>query len=202
MMRDFEYEKKNVRFKFNHRRMKVRGIKCRNYKFCENIVSSHYIKTNGNYICMVCNLFGWGELEFKEQNNQQCGICLETTQVQLKFPALGCPHYMCTNCSREILFWDESMFQLSPEPFGCPPCPNGCYNPVRGFQCCCENYVGIEDPNNPSVIEKWKIEQPEQYKKWDENEAFSVELGSDTYSLRSNKRCPFCRKRYKIPLVI
>ena len=31
---------------------------------------------------------------------------------------------------------------------------------------------------------------------------FSVELGSDTYSLRANKRCPFCRKQYEPPFSI
>lgn len=200
--RDFEYEKKNVRFKFNHRRKKVRGIRCRNYKLCENIVSNNYIETHGNYICMVCNLFGWGELSFKE-SHEECGVCLESYPVHLKFPAQDCLHYMCLKCSREILFWDESLFQISPEPFGCPPCPNGCYNPVRGFQCCCDNYVSMDDPeNNPSVIERWKQEQPEQYKEWDENQEFSVELGSDMYALRSNKRCPFCRKQYQTPFFI
>jgi hypothetical protein len=61
----------------------------------------------------------------------------------------------------------------------------------------------MDDPeNNPSVIERWKQEQPEQYKEWDENQEFSVELGSDMYALRSNKRCPFCRKQYQTPFFI
>ena len=201
--RDIEYERTNVRYKFNHRRMKVRGIRCHNYKLCENIVSRRHVEINGNYICMICNLFGWGKLVFKEEPEQQCGVCLEKTPIHLKFPADGCSHFICVKCSREILFWDESLFQLSPEPFGCPPCPNGCYNPVRGYQCSCETYVSMDDPeNNPSVIEKWKKEEPEQYKEWNENQEFSVELGSDTYSLRSNKRCPFCRKQYEPPLFI
>ena len=47
---------------------------------------------------------------------------------------------------------------LSPIPYGCPPCPNRCRNPIKGPQCYCEEYDSVKD--------EWCKNNPEQYKKY------------------------------------
>lgn len=105
--------------------------------------------------------FGWNELEFRNcPENEECSICNESKK-QVKFPA-NCGHWSCCECSRDILFWDESRYHLSPEPYGCPPCPNGCVNPIRGKQCYCHEYFNDSDDDNPGVIQIWERKNPKQ----------------------------------------
>ena len=61
-------------------------------------------------------MFGWNELEFRDTQND-CVVCMECTGREMKFPA--CNHYFCVECSKKILFWDETRYHLSPVPYGC-----------------------------------------------------------------------------------
>jgi hypothetical protein len=73
-------------------------------------------------------------------------------------------------------------------PFGCPPCPNGCINPVKGKQCYCVNY--------DEILKQWEQEKPEQYKEYSDAENLSIELSETTAgSVFSSKKCPLCRKK-------
>ena len=87
---------------------------------------------------------------------------------QVKFPT-NCDHWFCVSCSRNILFWDEQRYHLSPIPFGCPQCPNGCINPVKGKQYYCDEYY--------EILDKWELEYPDQFKKWNDSQDFSIDLG-------------------------
>ena len=187
--RDLQYEQANIDYDCQY---PGGGIKCKNYELCESILPHDWWECTASYLCMTCDNgfigFGWKELEFKE-SEEECVVCNETGNKQVKFPA-GCGHWFCVSCSRNILFWDETRYHLSPVPFGCLPCPNGCINPVKGKQCYCENY--------DEILEQWKQENPQQYKEYNDAEHLSVELSETTTgSVFGSKRCPLCRKKYK-----
>ena len=182
--RDLQYEQTNIGYDCQY---PEGGIKCKNYELCEHILSPDWFSWNGNYICPSCDMFGWKELEFKE-NAEECVVCNETGNKQLKFPA-NCCHWFCVSCSRNILFWDETRYHFSPVPFGCPPCPNDCINHVKGKQCYCENY--------DEILERWEQENPQQYKEYNDAENLSVELSETTArSVFGSRKCPLCRVKY------
>ena len=191
MARDVQYEKLNTIYDMMREEY---GIKCKNYELCEQIVPLDHHKYHGNYFCMDCGDwfkiggFGWNELEFRVKK-EECIVCNEICTTQLKFPT-NCGHWFCVSCSRNILFWDETRYHLSPEPYGCPPCPNGCVNPVRGRQCYCEEYDDIKD--------KWEKEQPIKFNEWNDAENESIELSeTDCGSVFGSRKCPLCRKKYE-----
>ena len=194
MERNIQYEQENTIFVVDYEMSK---IKCKNYDLCENTLSSDHFIYHGNYLCMTCGdwfkigSFGWNELEFRE-SDEECVVCLETSNKQLKFPT-NCGHWFCISCSRNILFWDETRYHLSPVPYGCPPCPDGCINPERGGQCYCEEYDILQ--------EVWKQENPDKYKEWNDAEDTSIELTETiSGSVFGSGKCPLCRKKYDIHL--
>ena len=181
--RDLQYEQTNIGYNCQY---PEGGIKCKNYELCEHILSPDCWEYMATYICPSCDMFGWKELEFKE-NVEECVVCNETGNKQLKFPA-NCGHCFCISCSRNILFWDETRYHLSPVPFGCPPCPNDCINPLKGKQCYCEDY--------DDILERWEQENPQQYKEYNDSENLSIELSETTTgSVFGSKKCPLCRKK-------
>lgn len=164
------------------------GIKCKNYELCENILSLGWLEWSANYICLSCDKFGFNELEFKECNDE-CIVCNETGNKQVKFPT-NCGHSFCVSCSKNILFCDETRYHLSPVPFGCPSCPNGCINPIKGKQCYCEEY--------DEIIDLWEVEYPEKYEEYYDAEYLSIELSeTKSGSVFGSMKCPLCRKKYE-----
>ena len=190
--RDLRYEEANVGYNVQYTKEDGGGIKCKNYELCNDILPKWWWECKGNYLCMSCDQgsigFGWKELEFRESPDDGCVICFETINKQVKFPA-NCGHWFCTPCSRQILFWDESRYHISPVPFGCPPCPKNCTNPIRGQQCGCAEY--------DEILEKWEHDSPEQHKKWLDSEEMSIESGSFHESVVGSKTCPLCRAVYQ-----
>jgi hypothetical protein len=183
--RDLQYEQENIGYDEQY---PEGGIKCKNYELCTHILPQDWYEHFANYLCMTCDMFGWRELEFRE-TQEECIVCNETTHKQVKFPT-NCGHWFCVSCSRNILFWDETRYHLSPVPYGCPPCPNGCINPIRGRQCYCIDYDEIKD--------KWEEEYPEKYEEYNNAENLSIELSEETSgSIYSSKKCPLCRKKYE-----
>ena len=196
--RDLQYEQENIAYDFQY---PEGGIKCKNYELCEHILSPDWWENLANYLCMSCGSwfkiggFGWNELEFRE-SDEECVVCYESSNKQVKFPA-NCGHWFCCKCSRDILFWDETRYHLSPEPFGCPPCPNGCINPIRGKQCDCDEYFNDEE-DNLGVIQIWQNEHPEQFEEYSNAQNESIELSETTEgSIFGSKKCPLCRKKYE-----
>lgn len=122
-------------------------IPCKNYELCETNTNSH------NSLCKKCEI--WGEIPvISQKTKQHCYMCNEMVYKKLSFPN-NCGHEYCVDCMRFILFCDEtSICNISPEPYGCPPCPNGCRNPARGNQCMCQLY--------DNVIEEWWNENKEK----------------------------------------
>lgn len=175
-MVDIEYENSNKYFDEDYNEYRV---KCKNYKLCNNASDYHF-----KYICMSCDIFGWGQLEFK--NSQECIICYNHN-ILVKFPT-NCGHYFCTKCTRDILYWDEQRYHLNPVNFGCLPCPNSCVNPSRGKQCGCDEYY--------NTIDKWEEEFPEQYNEYNNAEIESIDIGEPSGSYYTSKTCPLCRSKY------
>lgn len=189
--RDLQYEQVNIGYDYQY---PEGGIKCKNYNLCQSILPKCWYDCKGKYLCTKCDIFEWNELEFRD-GIEECAVCNEIDK-QVKFPT-NCGHWFCVYCSRNILFWDETRYHLSPEPYGCPPCPNGCLNPISGQQCYCYEYFGDEE--NPGVIQIWSSENPEQFKKYNDDEQKSIELSeTNTDSVFGSKKCPLCRKIYNI----
>lgn len=149
--------------------------RCKNYELCETTTISH------NSLCKNC--MSWGELSIEtETTKHKCLLCEESVNTKIPFPS-KCSHIYCIDCTRYLLFCDESsVFNISPIPYGCPPCPNGCRNPTEGNQCSCPEY--------DDVIEEW----------WKHNKDKAEEFIYVCYVDGKNKtkeiKCPLC-EQYK-----
>ena len=184
--RDLQYERENIGYDEQY---PEGGIKCKNYELCESIIPPDWYEYYANYFCMICDSqFRWGQLEFREAD-EDCAVCSDSSKKQVTFPA-NCGHWFCVACSRNILFWKEQRYHLSPVPYGCPPCPKGCVNPIKGEQCYCIEYDSIQDA--------WEESKPDEFKKWNDAEHESIDLSESTPgSVFSSQKCPMCRKVYK-----
>jgi hypothetical protein len=118
--------------------------------------------------------------------DKECDVCNEVRGNEMKFPAKDCEHYFCVQCSRDLLLFDESRYHLSREPFGCPPCPNGCTNPIKGRQCYCYEYQ--------YTIMGWEEVYPEKFIRWDEAELKSIKDRDN--SAYGSCCCPICRRQF------
>jgi hypothetical protein len=161
--------------------------KCPNYELCQNTK----VDGMGSDFCMTCGSwfkmgFGWDKLTFVE-TTEECVVCMNICDKKLMFPT-NCGHAFCISCSKDILFWNQTRYQLSQVFYGCPPCPNGCVNPIKGEQCYCEEYDVVE--------EEWKNNQPEKYQEWVTAEEKSIKnsFSEVTYGKAT---CPLCRKKYE-----
>jgi len=165
--------------------------KCINYAFCGE---KKPVKWFNGVSCYMCNhTFGKGTKIPGIRDSvpgEECTICYSSDTKMMKFPVVDCVHYFCVQCSRDIIFEDESHYYVDPTLYGCPVCPKGCKNPRVGKQCTCEEYDEIQ--------EAWALSSPDQYERWQKAEIESVcsEHNSDFYG---KKMCPLCKR--KIPII-
>jgi len=154
-------------------------MNCKNYELCETRSCSH------NSLCKACNT--WGVIKVvTKKTKQHCYMCNEMVSKKFLFPN-NCGHEYCIDCTRYMLFCDDSsVFNISPEPYGCPPCPNGCVNPVKGNQCTCQSY--------DYVIEEW----------WNQNkekaEEFTYACYLDGINKRGKIKCILCEESKNITI--
>ena len=184
MSRDFEYEQNNIAYDEQYPREMGGGIKCKNYIMCHIVLPADNWKYNYRYLCMCCESTGCKELKIYAENHK-CIICSEQRRLKIDFPA-GCGHSFCVKCTKRVMFWDETYHHLSPVPYGCPPCPNGCHNPAKGKQCYCESYDAVQDA--------WKLEKPDKWTRWNEEQhesIFTPILGL----INGQGECPLCRAK-------
>jgi hypothetical protein len=157
--------------------------KCQNYALCQNECQLWLLDVyNGR--CPDCeHVEGVGGVplpEVKEnKGNIECPVCFDIPDVFIKFPP--CTHHFCANCSRRLIFLDETKFEVSRVIFGCPPCPNGCQNPRVGRQCHCEEY---ED-----IMKIWERDHPDHCREFEEMQMFV----DDNLHDETIGRCPICR---------
>lgn len=135
------------------------------------------------------------KLEIRDtEKNACCPVCLSTDMTkEIKFPAEGCSHYFCVECSQCILqrHPEEAKFQLNPCVLGCPPCPKGCTNPPMGKQCEC-----VEKTR---VVEEWKAANHLSWVTWKKLGLYlmtqSVQDMRSQGDSRGSGTCPVCRRQ-------
>ena len=132
----------------------------------------------------------WQRLEFKDAT-EPCPVCLEEKDRVVKFP--HCTHYFCKECTWLVLHGHGELdYHLSPVPYGCPPCPNGCENPIRGVQCFCLEYFNDdEDEGPPGVVQQWEEANPEAAAEFNTNESASRYVWD--HPEYCSGKCPVCR---------
>jgi len=158
-------------------------MSCKNFEFCQN----ETILEIDSEFCMTCGSwfkggFGWDALTFIDVSDE-CIICMNLCKRKIMFPT-KCGHSFCIPCSYNLLIEDKTKYHLSPVPYGCPPCPNGCDNPIEGTQCYCEEYDDI-------INIYWGIQKSEEFIRWANAE--TVSLAQTTYG---KGVCPLCRNKY------
>ena len=161
-------------------------IRCVNYEFCGN----DRVPGMGSECCMGCGSwfkggFRWDKLTIVDSTTE-CDVCMNVCARKLLFPA-NCGHSFCLPCSRQILYYNESTYFLSPVTYGCPPCPNGCENPVRGKQCDCIEYDSVQNA--------WEQANPDDFTRWNDAQNASIDHG-ETNEIYGRGACPLCRKKY------
>ena len=177
--KDLQYEQSNIGYKDRYK------DRYKNYKLCEFILSCKWWIYMTTWMCPSYDMFGTKDLEFKE-NTEECDVCNESYKY-VKV-STSCEHQFCAPCSQNILVWDETNYRLSPVPFGCPPCPNNCINPIKGEQCYCEEY--------DEILDQWKEEYPDKYEEYNDAEKLSIELSETTEGIvYGSYKCPLCVKK-------
>ena len=135
----------------------------------------------------------WQRLEFKDAT-EPCSVCFEQKDRVVKFPF--CTHYFCIDCTWKVLHGHGELdYHLSPVPYGCPPCPNGCVNPVQGVQCYCLEYFNNNENEGPlGIIDQWAVTNPEAYEAYNVAETASIDAGN--HPMYGSGKCPLCRSSY------
>lgn len=173
-------------------RYNCQPIRCVNYEFCISITNA-----SSSY-CIECNQHSYGTLEIRDTVSACC-ICMENKGREVKFPP--CSHWFCVDCTKSILWFDETKYNLSPVPFGCPPCPNGCQNPERGPQCDCLVYFlwngELYNIGPMCVVQAWRTDNPEAYRRWIDADSESIIRGNINGEVWGSCKCPICRRIYK-----
>jgi hypothetical protein len=117
--------------------------------------------------------------------HMECPVCYEDDKVLIEFPA-ECGHGFCAGCTKKLMtIVSKRDGEMSPVPYGCPVCPNGCQNPTIGVQCRCrENLVNIAI---------WMHANPDVSDVWSAMNELSQRQVIECVSLQS---CPMCRKQF------
>jgi hypothetical protein len=158
---------------------------CSNFAMCRSTA----LVELGSTECMLCgpsDNFGmaFGRLDF-DSTPAGCPVCLDDdVSPTVRLPQ--CTHRTCIVCFRDLFLANDTRCYLSPVPYGCPACPNGCKNPTRGRQCQCRAYTHI--------VRKWGRMNQEYYAVWQSDESESIMSGS--VGAYASKRCPMCRAVY------
>ena len=171
-------------------------VKCANIELC-GIEEPYFmlsVHRRVSDICYHCNSMNnhsadiLKRLEFIDAT-EPCAVCWETKERAVKFPF--CTHYFCIDCTFRLLCGrSEEDYHLSPVPFGCPPCPNGCVNPVQGEQCGCVEHDNLDTDEGPlGSVQLWEIADPDAHGAWYFSEVDSIESGM----VGGSGKCPLCR---------
>lgn len=159
-------------------------VECPNFVVCLKRAPQWYFSQRYG-LCQVClDTFGRKLHIVDNPEKESCAVCYEESDKRVEFPT-DCNHFFCGKCCAELLFYDETRYHLSPVPFGCVKCPNGCENPKRGRQCGCSEY--------DEVIEEWMEESPADASRWQNSELLSIENSDDM--AYGSRKCPLCRQR-------
>ena len=159
---------------------------CINYKFCKGVAFPEIDEDT----CLLCGTWyehgeGWGKLEFTKEE-AECSICYKMG-IQMKFPT-NCGHYFCLYCCRNLLYYQEDIYDICPVSYGCPPCKH--FNTVNNKSCrnrpCCD-----EDQN---VLDTWEEKDYDNFIRWNFDE---LNYRNEDKDYLVTKKCPLCIKVYE-----
>jgi hypothetical protein len=177
MERDFDYENNNIVYDEQDPSLE-RGIKCKNYIICEDLLPRWWFKCKGNYLCINCHMmFGtWGSVEnthigkgtLKISNNLECPICFEIKQC-ISQPR--CEHSVCIDCFKRCYYGEK-----------CEGEPIFPYSDVKD-----EYYDDQENPKWDDYYPLIKIYN-EEHNKWDDKN--TEKYNTEEYL----RKCSLCRK--------
>ena len=174
----------------------VSMVLCHNAEFCGNFAVQDPRDGTLTFdgLCITCDmrLFTVGlyrrevPLQFRDATDR-CVVCLGDVKREMKFPMPECPHWFCFACMMDLFEDPKERFDLSPVPFGCPPCPDGCAQPLQGPQETCD----VCD----ALFVEWTNEAFEACLSWQERSEEARQTGLEN-SKCGSKECPLCRKKY------
>lgn len=163
-------------------------VKCCNHQFCGAAGPRWCIYFCHAGTCMNCSvLLGNGvQMDFKD-GVDMCCICMTPQTTMMKFPADGCKDWFCTKCCHDLLYFDESLYDLDPTIFGCPPCPAGCKRLPIG------PYIGCVHCDDVRL--RWSESHQAEYAEWCSAQDMLICRELSTDSARGSKSCPVCRRK-------
>lgn len=148
---------------------------------------ANYILCSNNAVGIVCKYCEASHVKINTSvSRQECPVCFEHGDC-IEFPS-GCRHVFCVECIKKIVLPNEHYFFISPVPFGCEPCPNGCINPLSGVQCDCDEHADL--------LDSWRIRDKQAYMEWVHAESLSIENGLSGDTCIGNGKCPMCRSSF------
>ena len=155
-------------------------VRCKLYDFCGGSMPAWFGKRFSGH-CVMCTVTGMNKQRVRS-TLVPCSVCHRRRSTEISFPT-GCGHYFCCECTRRIMCEDTTSYHLSPVPFGGPPGPQGCQNPVRGVQCTCADHA--------QLIEQWGASSGGEHKEWCRAEKTSIKRAAygPCYGCR---KCPLC----------
>ena len=92
-----------------------------------------------------------------------------------------------TYCSRNLLYYQEDIYDICPVKYGCPPCKHYNINvkSCKNRPCCDEDQL---------ILDKWEEDDYEKFIKWNYDE-FNNRNEERNYLV--TKKCPLCRMVYE-----
>jgi hypothetical protein len=160
---------------------------CINYKFCKGVAFPELMEDT----CLLCGPWysegeGWGKLEFLDDPNLECSVCF-MTGMQMKFPT-NCGHSFCLYCSRNLLYYNDDMFDICPVKYGCSPCKHY----IKDSKKSCTNRPCCDEDQN--VLDTWEASDYDNFIRWNYDELNYRNQNKDHLV---TKKCPLCRKVYE-----
>ena len=154
---------------------------CINYIFCKGVAFPEIEEDT----CLLCGLWseyseGWGKLTFIDAN-EECPICYKKG-IQMKFPT-NCGHSFCIQCCRNLLYFQDDIYNICPVKYGCPPCAHD--KSCNNRPCSDEDQI---------IIDQWEVIDYESFIHWNYDEINSI--NEERYYLVT-KKCPLCRQVYQ-----
>ena len=158
---------------------------CINYKFCNGVAFPEL----GEDMCLLCCLWytegeGWGKLEFIE-TDEDCPVCYNKG-TQMKFPT-NCGHSFCIQCCKNLLYYQDHIYDICPIKYGCPPCAHYIKDSVSS---CVKRPCSDEDQ---IIIDTWESSNYNNFILWNYDEFNYINEDNDHLI---TKKCPLCRKIY------
>ena len=93
--------------------VKCQPVKCKGYRFCQQMVPKWMLDFHDG-LCSECfNLFSRAQCQITMEPEYECPVCLEIKQC---FSQINCKHVLCIECYRRIYFEGNKQAPRFPFP--------------------------------------------------------------------------------------